>query len=116
MTTDLPLTPDEVESFMVRAFHALRHAFPREVADECRALMWQQLGLSPDRPDEWAQPVVRLGSQKGSPFHDAAHTPRLEAAWDQLVGAGRCMPKMAWVAPRRCAFQWRAIPVMTAGT
>ena len=89
MTTDLPLTSDEVESFMLRGFHALRHAFPREVADECRSLMWQQLGLSPDRPDEWTQPMIRLGSQKGSPFHEAAHTPRLEAAWDQLVGAGR---------------------------
>jgi hypothetical protein len=73
----------------VRGFHPLRQAFPREVADECRGLMWQQLGLSPDRPGEWTEPVIRLGSQKGSPFHEAAHTPRLEAAWDQLVGAGR---------------------------
>lgn len=32
------------------------------------------------------------GYQRGSPFHEAAHTSRLTAAWDQLVGAGR------WVA------------------
>jgi len=51
--------------------------------------MWHQLGLSPDRPEEWEQPVVRLFVHTGSAFHHAAHTPRLEAAWDQLVGAGR---------------------------
>jgi Phytanoyl-CoA dioxygenase (PhyH) len=84
-----PLTPGEVEAFVVRGFHRLREAFPRSLADECRRLMWQQLGLSADRPDEWTQPVVRLFSHTGSAFHDAAHTPPLEAAWDQLVGAGR---------------------------
>jgi hypothetical protein len=89
MPEEPPLTAEEVEAFTVRGFHPLRQACSREVAGECRASMWQQLGLSPDRPGEWTQPVIRLGSQKGSPFHEAAHTPRLEAAWDQLVGAGR---------------------------
>lgn len=51
--------------------------------------MWRQLGLSPDRPNEWTEPVIRLGSQPGSPFHEATHTPILEVAFDQLVGHGR---------------------------
>jgi Phytanoyl-CoA dioxygenase (PhyH) len=84
-----PFTDAEAQAFVLRGFLPLRGAFPRSLADECRALMWEQLGVSPDRPEEWKQPVIRLGSQSAPPFHEAAHTPRLEAAWDQLVGAGR---------------------------
>jgi hypothetical protein len=84
-----PFNPEELEAFVRRGFLALRQAFPRSLADECRAAMWEQLGLSPDEPERWTRPVIRLGSQKGSIFHQAAHTPRLMAAWDQLVGEGR---------------------------
>ena len=74
---DAPLDEHEVAGFISRGFVQVRQAFSA------------QLGLSPDRPAEWKQPVIRLGSQKGSSFHEAAHTPRLEAAFDQLVGRGR---------------------------
>jgi hypothetical protein len=83
------LTDDQVEEFRFRGFVKLEAAFPRPVADECRTLMWRDLGLSPDRPDEWTQPVIRLGSQRGPMFHEAMHTDRLLAAFDQLVGPGR---------------------------
>jgi hypothetical protein len=86
---DAPLDNDEVAGFINRGFVPLRQAFSTALADDCRAEMWAQLGLSPDRPANWKQPVIRLGSQKGPLFHDAAHTPRLEAAFDQLVGPGR---------------------------
>jgi hypothetical protein len=75
-----------------RGFLPLREAFPRTVADECRAELWRQLGLSPDDPSGWTKPVIRLGSQSGEIFHAATHTPRLEAAFDQLAGPGR------WIA------------------
>jgi hypothetical protein len=83
------LSDDEVEEFVLRGFVKLEAAFPRTVADECRALMWQELGLPSDRPDKWTRPVIRLGAQRGPSFHTAMHTDRLLAAFDQLVGPGR---------------------------
>ena len=35
-----PFSDDDVEAFIRRGFLPLREAFPRAVADECRAEMW----------------------------------------------------------------------------
>jgi phytanoyl-CoA dioxygenase PhyH len=84
-----PLTQADVWAFITRGFVRLERAFSRELADECRGLLWEQLGLSPDEPEGWTRPVMRLGSQDAEPFHRAGHTPRLDGAFDQLVGEGR---------------------------
>ena len=44
---------------------------------------------SPDDPATWTQPVIRLGMFTQPPFIEAANTPRLHAAFDQLAGKGR---------------------------
>lgn len=67
----------------------LEEAFSRELADECRELLWEQTGLSPDERSSWTQPVIRLGTQESRPFDDAMHTSRLLSAFDQVVGVGR---------------------------
>lgn len=54
--------------------------------------MWADIGLSPDRPETWTEPVVRIGSKSSPPFLAAANTPRLHAAYDSLVGEGRWLP------------------------
>jgi hypothetical protein len=87
-----PLSDEEVSSFIERGFVPLRGAFRREVADVCGALLWEQLGLDPDDRATWTRPVMRLGSQMAPPFREAANTPRLHGAFDQLVGPGR------WIA------------------
>lgn len=84
-----PLTEEDIWAFMTRGFVRLQEAFPREVAAECRALLWEQLGLSPHEPETWTSPVIRLGSQDGEPFRQAGNTTRLHGAFDQLVGEGR---------------------------
>jgi hypothetical protein len=86
---DRPLSEEDVWAFITRGFVRLEGAFPREVAVECRAVLWEQLGLSPDQPEGWTRPVIRLGSQGAEPFRRAGHTPRLDRALDQLVGEGR---------------------------
>ena len=87
--TALPLSDEEVRQFVFKGFVRLREAFSRALAAECRALLWEQLGLSPDEPERWTKPVVRLGSQDAEPFRQAAHTARLYGAFDQLVGEDR---------------------------
>jgi hypothetical protein len=87
------LEPAQVEQFISDGFVRVDAAFPREQADEARAILWKATGCSPDDPATWTQPVIRLGMFTQGPFIDAANTARLHAAFDQLVGERR------WVRP-----------------
>jgi len=86
------LEPAQIDRFIGDGYVRVDHAFPRAVADEARALLWKATGCDPDDPGTWTQPVVRLGGFTAGPFIEAANTPRLHAAFDQLVGRGRWRP------------------------
>jgi hypothetical protein len=90
---DAAVTPDEVERFVTDGFVFLPGAFPRALADECRAFLWQETGVSPDDPATWTRPVIRLGGYGTEPFRRAAQTPVLHEAFDQLVGRDRWWPR-----------------------
>ena len=83
------------EQFMREGFLRIDGAFPREVADEARALLWKDTGCDPDRPATWTRPVIRLGMYTQKPFVDAGNTPVLHEAYDALVGPGRWLPLRA---------------------
>ena len=83
------LAPEEIDSFITDGFVRVEMAFPRHVADEGRALLWAEMGLSPDVPSGWTQAVIRLPGSGAEPFKYAANTERLRTAFDQLVGPGR---------------------------
>lgn len=89
------LSAQEIEQFVADGFVKLEGVFSRETAAACREILWRDLKLSPDRPEEWIQPVVRLGMYADSPFRTAASSPLLTEALDQLVGAGRWIPPQA---------------------
>ncbi len=82
----------QVDQFIADGFVRLDRAFPRELADECRALLWADTGCDPHDPTTWVKPVVRLGNYPQAPFRAAANTPALHAAFDRLVGPGRWRP------------------------
>src|SRR5690606_1355224 len=83
------LSADDIEFFVANGFVRLDGAFPKVAAAEMRAVLWRAMGLDPDDPASWTQPVFRLGQFAGEPFVAAAHAPRINAALDQLVGPGR---------------------------
>jgi hypothetical protein len=83
------LEASEVEQFIHDGFVRVERAFPRAVAEAARAILWKATGCDPDDPRTWTRPVVRLGMSAEPPFLAAGNTPRLHAAFDQLVGAGR---------------------------
>jgi hypothetical protein len=87
------LTVDRIERFIADGFIRLEGAFPRALADECRARLWAQTGLDPEDPTTWTAPVIRLPGSGAPPFMAAANTPALHAAFDQLVGVGRWHPR-----------------------
>ena len=86
------LTGAEIERFIADGFVAVENAFPRALADAGRARLWRDTGCDPDDPSTWTRPVVRLGHYGDAPFRQAANTPALHAAFDQLVGSGRWLP------------------------
>lgn len=79
----------QIEQFIEQGFVRLDNAFPRVLADEVRARLWRDIPADPNDPTTWRQPIVRLGMYTEPAFVDAANTPRLIAAFDQLAGPGR---------------------------
>lgn len=87
------LTAGQVGDFIDHGFVRVDGAFGAGLAARCRAELWSDIGLSPDEPDGWTRPVLRVLSKSSPPFVEAANTLRLATACDQLAGAGR------WIAP-----------------
>jgi hypothetical protein len=82
------LTADEIESFVVDGFVAIRGAVPDDVIAACQGVVWAELGklgVTAD-PASWAEPVVRVSCPEGGPFVDAGTRPVVWEACDQLIG------------------------------
>ncbi len=90
-----PLSDAQVASFIADGYVRIDGAFPADLADECRAILWRDTGVSPDDPTTWTRPVIRLGHYAQPPFRAAANTALLHGAYDQLVGEGRWLPPQA---------------------
>ncbi len=88
------LTPSQVQSFIDDGFVKIENAFSADLAKQGRDELWADIGLSPNEPEKWVQPVIRVASKSSRPFIEAANTPQLHKAYDQLVGEGR------WLAPK----------------
>ncbi|WP_353646843.1 phytanoyl-CoA dioxygenase family protein [Mesorhizobium sp. WSM2239] len=93
-TENIDLTSSQIQNFISDGFVKVENAFSGDLARQCRDELWADIGLSPDEPEFWTQPVIRVASKSSPPFIEAANTPRLYKAYDQLVGAGR------WLAPK----------------
>lgn len=87
------LSDTQLEQFIVDGFVRIDGAFPRELADQARAILWQHTGCRADDPATWTKPVIRLGLFGQEPFAKAANTPVLRTAFDQLVGPGGWLPR-----------------------
>lgn len=84
----------DVEAFLADGYVKVPEAAPAHVADEARALLWAQLGLSPDDPASWTQPVMWASDLTGAgPFGELARSPRLAAALDTVCGVGGWVPR-----------------------
>ncbi len=89
------LTAGQLERFATEGFVKVERAFPRELAEEARAILWKDTGCDPDERATWTRPVIRLGMYTQAPFVQAANTRPLHEAFDQLVGPGKWLPCMS---------------------
>ncbi|WP_285706391.1 phytanoyl-CoA dioxygenase [Microtetraspora sp. NBRC 16547] len=82
-----------IERFSTDGFLKIEEAFPRETGERAGALIWERLGLSPDRPQEWTRPVVWLEPSWDGALGEVMHGPRLAAALDLVAGKDRWVPR-----------------------
>ena len=87
------LSDAQVTGFIEPGYLKLEGACDTDLARRGRDELWAAMGLSPERPETWTKPVVRLGFMSGPTFVAAANTPALHAAYDALAGEGR------WLKP-----------------
>lgn len=83
----MSLTADQIDRFITEGCVKLDNAFTRETAKACSDIIWRGLGV--DQQGPWPQPVMRLSAPPAPPFREAAASPRIASALNQLVGAGR---------------------------
>jgi len=87
------LTGHQRRQFLRDGFIKLENAFPADVAAAGRTILWRATNCHPEDKTSWTRPVVRLGDFPQEPFQTAANTPALHAAFDDLVGPGRWLPR-----------------------
>lgn len=87
------LGADDIASFIRDGFVRVDGAFTTHIAEQARAILWKATGCDPDDPSTWTRPVIRLDQFGHAPFREAANTPKLHRAFDQLVGPGRWCPR-----------------------
>jgi len=92
-TTRHLLNDTQRDQFVNEGFVKLESAFSPAKADEARAILWQATGCDPEDRRTWTRPVVRLGDFAQEPFREAVNTAALHAAFDELVGVDRWMPR-----------------------
>jgi hypothetical protein len=86
-------SPVDIQAFIRDGFTRIDGAFSREIAGECRRILWRDTACDPHDRSTWTRPIVRLGSYTDPPFQQAAHAPALTQAFDQLVGPDRWWPR-----------------------
>ncbi len=90
------LTPSQIAEFKADGCTMLRGAFPRELAAACQRLLWERTGLSPERPQEWTRALIPLKESFGDGPFAQIWNPRLQGAYDDLLGRGRYLPTRAF--------------------
>ena len=80
------LSAQEIDQFIHQGFVKIENAFPENLADAAKEILWRDMGCDPHDSRTWKQPVIRLGNYGQEPFRDAVNTPILLNAFKQLAG------------------------------
>lgn len=84
----------DVDAFFSDGFVKITQAAPRAAADAARTLLWAQLGVSPDDPSSWTQPVMWTSDLTGrGPFGELIRSRPLAEALDAVCGVGGWVPR-----------------------
>jgi hypothetical protein len=87
------LSKNDVSQFINEGYVKLENVFSEAVAAEARNILWRDTGCDPNDAGTWTKPVVRLGDYAQEPFQKAVNNSLLHAAFDELVGKGKWLPR-----------------------
>jgi hypothetical protein len=104
------LTQEQAHQFLTDGYTILKNAFDPDTAAAVRNIVWQKIGLSPDHPESWVKPLIHLRESFGGPEIERAFSPRLQHAFDDLMGPGN------WVHPHQLGWWPVIFPAKTQGT
>src|SRR6187549_752702 len=93
MSNEHALDAAQMDQFVEDGYLRLDGAFSKQLAAECREILWRDTGCDPADPSTWRQPVIRLGEHFEPPFRSAVNTPMLHGAFDSLIGETRWLPR-----------------------
>lgn len=89
-TEHIGLTSRQVQNFIDDGFVKVENAFSTDLAKQCSEELWVDIGLSPDKPDNWIQPV------KDEDFTPPSLKPQTRRAYTEptmnspVMAAGLC--------------------------
>ena len=81
-----------ITQFIEDGFVKIENAFSKDLADRCVDILWKDIPFDRNDRNTWTQPVVWLGMYSQQPFVESMNTPKLHAAFDELVGVGKWLP------------------------
>jgi hypothetical protein len=84
-----------IDAFVRDGYVVVRGAIDARTARACRDLIWNELeaqGVRRDDNQTWSRPVVRVTCPAAEAFTAIAGSPKLRAAYDQLIGPRRWEP------------------------
>lgn len=84
----------DVDLFIDDGFVKIESAFDRELGLRCRHQLWTTIGLDPNDPATWTEPLVRVTAMATPEFTAAANTAVLASAFDALAGPGHWRPRL----------------------
>jgi hypothetical protein len=87
------LEREDVIRFIRDGFLRIQGAFSREAAASCCSRIAAHGGIDLTDASSWKQPVARIIGAGDPVFAEVINTPRLDAAYDTLVGPGRWVPR-----------------------
>lgn len=86
------LSKKQIEHFITNGFVRIDNAFSSATAEEAREILWLDMNVNRHDRATWTKPVIWLGMYSQKPFTEAANTPVLHQAFDQLIGPGKWIP------------------------
>jgi hypothetical protein len=82
------------DEFAENGFLKVEGAAPREIGEAAQRELWAQIGLAPEHPESWTEPVVWAADLRGEgPFGVLARSRRLAAALDAVCGVNGWQPR-----------------------
>lgn len=84
----------DIATFAETGILRIEEAAPRAAAESACRLLWNQIGLSPDHPEDWTQPVVWTADLTGAgPFGTVARSSKLAEALDAVCETAGWQPR-----------------------